>query len=227
MSGSALSSPSTSTRALLTPPPGTQHNQLSSPLLRLPAELRDKIYTYALSDYEWIIEPYNNVLKCWQRSEYAFALLRTCRQIHFEACHFRYTLGNFVFMRPNDARLWAKSLADHNRALVTSIEFRIESHGLEPVWTRNGFGYTSPAWLCAEDMALLPYFPGLNVVKIGVMSRGMEVLGTTLTGKGGIGLTEVVEVANPGLKCVVEMMKDRKITPPQLAQPSRYKPGWL
>ncbi|KAF1959339.1 hypothetical protein CC80DRAFT_385158, partial [Byssothecium circinans] len=69
-------------------------NQLQSPLLRLPQELRDQIYGYFFKEQSW--EFYNKA-KAAQSKPNAMALLRTCRQLYAETATIPYKTDSFSF----------------------------------------------------------------------------------------------------------------------------------
>lgn len=66
------------------------HAQYESALFRLPGELRDQIYTYALTPYEDQDQPYGSDT-CYYRPGYTarrrtdLSLLRTCKRVYSEA----------------------------------------------------------------------------------------------------------------------------------------------
>jgi len=74
----------------------TAANQRNSPLLRLPAELRNLVYRYALGDRTLILSTRNRkTLRLRRRDTPAFSLLAVCTQIHSEAALLPYSLNTF------------------------------------------------------------------------------------------------------------------------------------
>jgi len=71
----------------------TSRNQSESPLLQLPAELRNIIYTYVLQDDLWVVA--YRLTKTESRG-YPIALLFVCRQIHAETALLPYALNTFL-----------------------------------------------------------------------------------------------------------------------------------
>jgi hypothetical protein len=79
----------------------TQRNQHDSPLLCLPAELRNRIYELAFCGQRiWIRNPAHgslrevlNITKKWEKSP--LTLLATCRQINYEAFPIAYESCTF------------------------------------------------------------------------------------------------------------------------------------
>ncbi|KAI4948611.1 hypothetical protein J4E86_007959 [Alternaria arbusti] len=84
----------------------TQHNATASPLLRLPAEIRNMIFAYALShgDIKLKVIPRlpdtSMFLDYWEHRNWPdpvnISLLYACRQIYFEAALLPYELNTFV-----------------------------------------------------------------------------------------------------------------------------------
>ncbi|CAN9339028.1 unnamed protein product [Alternaria sp. RS040] len=80
----------------------TAANQRNSPLLRLPAELRNRVYEYALGGHEiWVTTPIPETktkiyLDRWGDVP-AFTLLKVCSQIYAEAALLPYSLNTFFF----------------------------------------------------------------------------------------------------------------------------------
>jgi hypothetical protein len=75
-----------------------QRNTTTSPLLRLPRELRDLIWTYTLSGN--IIKAEYRPVDKYPRAtplKHRFGLLRTCRQIYAETSSLPWTLSTFSF----------------------------------------------------------------------------------------------------------------------------------
>jgi hypothetical protein len=97
-------------------------NTLESPLLRLPGELRNAIYEYALGGRQWDID-------CWRkarvREKFALSVLQTCRQMHSEASTVPWSSNTFSFDHPDDIRRTLFGAAQKRRAAITS--FRLVS----------------------------------------------------------------------------------------------------
>ena len=71
----------------------TSRNQSESPLLQLPAELRNIIYTYVLQEHSRVAAfPLRNT----GPRRYPLALLFVCRQIHAETALLPYALNTFL-----------------------------------------------------------------------------------------------------------------------------------
>ncbi|KAI4920603.1 hypothetical protein J4E85_009370 [Alternaria conjuncta] len=81
--------------AQVTKAEATVANRLNSPLLRLPAELRNLIYHYALGNSTVILAAHHDRLCTYQHDTPAFPLLAVCTQIHAEAALFLYSLNTF------------------------------------------------------------------------------------------------------------------------------------
>ncbi|KAF1836651.1 hypothetical protein BDW02DRAFT_566743 [Decorospora gaudefroyi] len=81
----------------------TSTNQLTSPLLRLPAELRNQIYSIALAPFRTTtIETYaREPFLTTTAAQKSLALLQTCRQMHSEATLPYYSTNTFEFRSSN------------------------------------------------------------------------------------------------------------------------------
>ncbi|KAI4641893.1 uncharacterized protein J4E78_010323 [Alternaria triticimaculans] len=84
----------------------TQHNATASPLLRLPAEIRNIIFAYALSHGDIELKVIPRIINgpgrkgCWKHRNWAnpfnISPLYACRQIYFETALLPYELNVFV-----------------------------------------------------------------------------------------------------------------------------------
>ncbi|KAE9982775.1 hypothetical protein EG328_010639 [Venturia inaequalis] len=79
-------------------------------LFTLPRELRERIYTYALSTSHTIPWPSLNL-----RTHLSPQLLRTCKMIYAEAAPVLYSQNRFQFTHPSDANMF---LYSHNPHLI-------------------------------------------------------------------------------------------------------------
>jgi hypothetical protein len=73
-----------------------QCNAASSPLLRLPPEIRNMIYTLII-DVNMVVFTKAGLGRGRHPIQDGLALLRVCRQIHAEAAVLPYALNTFVF----------------------------------------------------------------------------------------------------------------------------------
>jgi len=84
----------------------TQHNATASRLLRLPAEIRNIIFAYALSHGDIKLNVIPRIQNgpgrkgCWKHRNWAdpfnISLIYACRQIHFETALLPYELNIFA-----------------------------------------------------------------------------------------------------------------------------------
>ncbi|KAH6879073.1 hypothetical protein BKA58DRAFT_453287 [Alternaria rosae] len=126
----------------------TQLNQENSPLLRLPAELRNRIYNFALYRGTGCFDPPPKVIKDTGRSgpwptsnndKSDLALLSTCRQVQSAASILYYALNTFRFKPSSSldnftstlapAKLNAVKSIDIDEELAAEIEMRAELSG--------------------------------------------------------------------------------------------------
>ncbi|KAF3040226.1 hypothetical protein E8E11_007275 [Didymella keratinophila] len=114
-----------------------QRNSVGSPLLRLPGEIRDRIWRYALGDHQVDIqdfsqeEPVDSVydlqtlypdtlcLPGFVRP--TFQLPRVCRQVYVEASPYVYTLNTFAFHKLATFDRWVKKRCVGQRRLISSL----------------------------------------------------------------------------------------------------------
>jgi len=116
-------------------PSSSEHNALASPLLRLPAELRNLIYTYVISNNKYgeggfsgssdpeTGEPIHMRLAPYEKGQIWIGLLLTCRQIHSETAPLPFALNTFCLI---DSLIfaWFFKFATKQRFVVSTL--RIE-----------------------------------------------------------------------------------------------------
>jgi hypothetical protein len=146
---------------------------LESPLLRLPGELRNAIYEYALGGRQWDID-------CWRkarvREKFALSVLQTCRQMHSEASTVPWSSNTFSFEHLDDIRRMAFGMAQKRRAAITS--FRLVS--------KCGYGY-DPFRLQLPPSYYRSYssfsdFPGLRRLEVCIEVDAHLVMDAHLVG---------------------------------------------
>lgn len=105
----------------------TQENQVHSPLLRLPAELRNRIYELAFPTTAIKVHPAwddPKVYPGYDGPRGIMALLQTCRQINAEATEF--FLSTLTFDTEScSLHGFVKAFGGDKAALVTSIIFKL------------------------------------------------------------------------------------------------------
>jgi hypothetical protein len=80
----------------------TERNSASSPLLRLPAELRTIIFRYVFASkiYHFGYVPGLELEYVGSMAQNNMGLMLVSRQVHFEAAYIPYELGTFKFNLP-------------------------------------------------------------------------------------------------------------------------------
>ncbi|KAF2996838.1 hypothetical protein E8E13_003511 [Curvularia kusanoi] len=121
----------------VTPPPTTARNQEQSPLLRLPRELRDKIWYHVIGNNYISMKPYpQEHLAC---AEYPgcttmpliklFALGSTCRQLHGETALLPFRLCAMDYGRLYSVAVfeWLGRLSGEQRAAITEMKMPVSA----------------------------------------------------------------------------------------------------
>jgi hypothetical protein len=93
----------------------TEKNQNNSPLLRLPAELRIRVYKYAFFGYLKIYE--DNATGQRTSTKSSKQLLGTYRQIRIEATPMLYAVSTFYYKRVSHIRKLASTARAHVRTI--------------------------------------------------------------------------------------------------------------
>ncbi|KAF1935112.1 hypothetical protein EJ02DRAFT_389673 [Clathrospora elynae] len=139
-----------------------QRNSLESPLLRLPGEIRTKIWEFALGYHQvnicgqsqgnrWNIElghdtqplhVTSTVPRAFVRP--TFAIPRVCRQMYTELSAMVYTLNNFGFDNHDTFDRWIKGRAFGQKQLITSIDIPFAYYNLYEGGFRKLFRQTFP-----------------------------------------------------------------------------------
>ncbi|KAI8939904.1 hypothetical protein NX059_003634 [Plenodomus lindquistii] len=88
---------STSTPKIAADKSITAANASESPLLRLPAELRNAIYGYMFGDAYFIVGFQNHTTTIVYRNKQYLALLYVCRQTYTETALLPFKLNTWVF----------------------------------------------------------------------------------------------------------------------------------
>jgi hypothetical protein len=115
-------------------PNSARWNQRNSPLLRLPAELRNLIFRFALGGNTWsfvVREPYGQRIHNCSGFQHTFALLAVCRQIYVETALLPFSLRSFSFNDPEDFDLWLKALHPAQRDGVSVVGVKHWLHVLK------------------------------------------------------------------------------------------------
>ncbi|XPS98661.1 hypothetical protein M3J09_007858 [Ascochyta lentis] len=158
------------------PPPA---NPAFSLLLSLPRELRDRVYTFALSSPY----PFWWPSQALMRHNVAAPLLQASRQLHDEAAPVLYTANKFLFTHPSDCNIFRVVASPHATA-VHSVYFRIREKDLR-LWTAYLGSKTADRSLKADLPSLKTLCIFMRCASVGA-PRLLGHLG--LQGFGGVGL---------------------------------------
>ena len=142
-----------------------QANQ-QSPLLRLPTELRTKIWSYVLGSTIYRGKGYSytgdDQFVPVDRS-ISLTLLQTCRQIYSETTMLPFTLNIFSVGKFRCVRSGFRIMRSHQRKSIKHIrlELDIESDAQAPQ-------------LAEMKTSIEPYFPSLETIELFVYSGGLS-----------------------------------------------------
>lgn len=128
----------------------TQQNSLNSPLLRLPAEIRNMIWNYAVGGLKIMIrdrEAFANMSPYERAKDHQYhaalnpyiQLHKVCKQTHAEVAPLIYTLNTFCcyYLEPFDK--WMKNRSSRQMQLVTSVRVPIQYFRLYSQGFRDNF----------------------------------------------------------------------------------------
>ncbi|KAF2132695.1 hypothetical protein P153DRAFT_354171 [Dothidotthia symphoricarpi CBS 119687] len=112
----------------------------NSPLLRLPPEIRNHIWEYAVGGYTvqglYGASPghhHRPSLKVFERTD-GLALLRTCRQVFAETALVPWAASLFAFNHPLTMRQVMKKLKGYQRKSITMLRLDVHSPNQIPWW---------------------------------------------------------------------------------------------
>ncbi|KAH5281645.1 hypothetical protein HBI64_168480 [Parastagonospora nodorum] len=108
----------------------TRKNQQESPLQRLPAELRNRIFEYVLSGNEYSIETkigsFVTIEDVSKAPENAFALLEVSRQIFAETALLRLSLSVFSICSAGLLHQWLGGLLEAKFNVIGKLHLRLD-----------------------------------------------------------------------------------------------------
>lgn len=126
----------------------------SSPLFRLPRDLRLQVYSYLMTSPTNIVWP-----TATQRLDLNPQVLLTCRAVYEEAAYVLYAKNTPCFAHPSDANMFAHALSSRVHATcIPHITLRIRTQDTR-LWT--GWFNTN-----APERSLIRDFPGLRQLTI-------------------------------------------------------------
>lgn len=151
----------------------TQRNAAASPLLRLPGELRNRIYEFIFEDITFEIKhsAYIPTQSPNPRPVHNLALLQTCRQIHSEAKVLPLVLRTICFRDMTGLNRLVRSLATDQRCAITSLRYKLISGRVNStkMTEYNLMRYLTihlPWW--GLNMHKMPVLPGLKRLHVQV-----------------------------------------------------------
>ncbi|KAF2124811.1 hypothetical protein P153DRAFT_301778 [Dothidotthia symphoricarpi CBS 119687] len=172
------SAPSPTTRPSTAPAP----DPTFSLLLSLPSELRDRVYSFALTSAFPFWWPNTSPLK----HNVGVSLLRVNRQVHDEAAKVLYQGNKFLFTHPSDCNIF-RVVAGPQAEKIAEVYFRVREKDLR-LWT----GYLGSR---RGERSLRGDLPGLKrmwvFMRCGGVGMGMAHLGGGAMAQGHV-LAQVV-----------------------------------
>lgn len=156
-----------------------QQNQLRSPLLRSPPELRNQIFVYILGNRTWEIRPEHKVglytfyvpSKGHNRTKWCYnlALLRVSRQLYSETHLLPFNMGIFSAMNCVSLRFWLSKLYSFQRAAIFNIQLSCNFECIEDNQSRSPYDV-----VCAQRWA----FTELNSLRhVQIIAGVLDVRG--------------------------------------------------
>jgi hypothetical protein len=162
-----------------------ERNATTSPLLRLPGEIRNFIYEYVFREDA----RYNLAAKTFPKEQptledvrdirlfpvvpHRLALVRTCRQLYIETALLPLQFNTFVFRLHNFRDFGSSQLTLAQRNAIRAIEIRMVAgskgwlfmsvHG--SLWSKT----SKEVAIAADDLSFRTLLPGLQNVKIEVV----------------------------------------------------------
>ncbi|KAF2132549.1 hypothetical protein P153DRAFT_382174 [Dothidotthia symphoricarpi CBS 119687] len=195
-----------------------QRNQHDSPLLGLPAELRNKIYGYVLCGKTIAFELFRTVPGF---DENNFNLLRTCRQIHAEAQLLPYAKNTFLIGDRSQFKQWLQQRTALQIDAISTIHLRftlgINNSSADYRWRLNRTHIFTKT-----DKLEMAFLEIPNLRKIMIVARmmvdpdwkRMNPITSRPDAEDVLRCIEVqskpVEAANPGVRIVVEKTEHRE-----------------
>jgi len=143
--------PKTRTQAVLTKD-STEANQANSTLLRLPPELRNRVYQYAFYGYFKVYHKEYLTHRCRQSSK---ALNGTCLQIRSEATPLLYSISTFYFKRVSHIKIFADNVGKERRGLIRSIRMSASIiHALIPKHISGTLAHRLKVFPCLQELRI-------------------------------------------------------------------------
>ena len=102
--------------------------QTESPLLRLPAEIRNMIYAHTLGGHSWSISMSGGKPHADNHTKQALALLQVNRQIYSETHLHPYLHNTFEGRHIGHLREWIQSLSNVQRNSISTIKFHLRGY---------------------------------------------------------------------------------------------------
>jgi hypothetical protein len=166
-----------------------ERNARDSPLLRLPAELRNRVYELVLYEgrYNFAGNKYVDFDTGWESLDgvkvYAedhnrLSLLRVCRQLYCDTALLPFSLNTFVFRSRSIRELAKESLSPLQAGAIESVHLYLETsvHTATPltglVFSKSGRLYEDLPVSMADSYLPLRLLPGLRNIAVSIEKHG-------------------------------------------------------
>lgn len=121
----------------------------SSTFMRLPAELRNLIYYYAIGGNTWLIRGSRAGACVGDTNKHALALLRVSRQIHSEASLLPYIHNTFEGRHDGHLKDWLGGLPIRHRKAVVSVKRHQRGYVVQGA---QGLEVSPTFWMATPNM---------------------------------------------------------------------------
>jgi hypothetical protein len=155
-------------------------NQTNSPLLRLPAELRNRVYEYVFGDVRLILgnRPGARIMTNTGHDANALALATTSRQLYVETKLMPFVLGHLLAYSVGYLMSGIKKLGPEQRQAIRNIEFAYYDSDFT-IFNRNSgeiFSSILPA-PSLQDLVrpILDELPGVKTIEIEDFTKDGEI----------------------------------------------------
>ncbi|KAH3968827.1 hypothetical protein HBI81_129500 [Parastagonospora nodorum] len=160
----------------------TERNSTESPLLRLPAEIRNIIFEYVVSGHTIrMISEWGK--SCWPIAKRRrFSLARVSRQTYNETALLTYTGNTLLFMYPDGIEILTTPSSSLNRMLIRNIGV-----------IGSGTGIWPEPWVIPLLNTYFPYLTKMDIQPVGQLNAEARSFIESLGGTVHVHIREVTD----------------------------------